>query len=137
LGQLGSLNKPQGKEREGMEDRIEEVFASEITRADFLKRAAATGIGLSLLSGVGAAGALAADTATQTVRWISPRGTLDVMDDFDLWVPVKQDYFSKLGITAKLIGGPIGDALACTKFVAQRSEERRVGKEGESRRWAD
>ena len=40
-----------------MEDRIEEVFASEITRADFLKRAAATGIGLSLLSGVGAAGA--------------------------------------------------------------------------------
>ena len=35
-----------------MEDRIEEVFASEITRADFLKRAAATGVGLSLLSGV-------------------------------------------------------------------------------------
>ena len=106
-----------------MENRIEEVFASDITRADFLKRAAATGIGLSLLSGVGAAGALAADTATQTVRWISPRGTLDVMDDFDLWVPVRQGYFSKLGITAKLIGGPIGDALACTKFVAQNQAD--------------
>ena len=106
-----------------MEDRIEEVFASEITRADFLKRAAATGIGLSLLSGMGAAGALAADTATQTVRWISPRGTLDVMDDCDLWVPVRQGYFSKLGINAKLIGGPIGDALACTKFVAQNQAD--------------
>jgi NitT/TauT family transport system substrate-binding protein len=106
-----------------MEDRIEEVFASKITRGDFLKRAAATGVGLSLLSGLEAAGALAADTATQTVRWISPRGTLDVMDDFDLWVPVKMGYFSKLGINAKLIGGPIGDALACTKFVAQNQAD--------------
>jgi NitT/TauT family transport system substrate-binding protein len=106
-----------------MEDRIEEVFGSEITRADFLKRTAAAGVGLSLLSGVGAARALAADTATQTVRWISPRGTLDVMDDFDLWVPVKMGYFSKLGINAKLIGGPIGDALACTKFVAQNQAD--------------
>jgi len=106
-----------------MEDRIEEVLASKVTRGDFLKRAAATGVGLSLLSGLEAAGALAADTATQTVRWISPRGTLDVMDDFDLWVPVKMGYFSKLGITAKLIGGPIGDALACTKFVAQNQAD--------------
>jgi len=102
-----------------MENRIDEVFASQFTRADFLKRAAATGVGLSLLSGLEAAGALGADTATQTVRWISPRGTLDVMDDFDLWVPVKQGYFSKLGINAKLIAGPLGDALATTKFAAQ------------------
>ena len=106
-----------------MEERNGEAFAREISRADFLKRAAATGIGLSLLSGLEAAGALAADTATQTVRWISPRGTLDVMDDFDLWVPVKMGYFSKLGINAKLIGGPIGDALACTKFVAQNQAD--------------
>jgi NitT/TauT family transport system substrate-binding protein len=102
---------------------MEEAFASGMTRADFLKRAAATGVGLSLLSGLEAANVLAADTATQTVRWISPRGTLDVMDDFDLWVPVKMGYFSKLGINAKLIGGPIGDALACTKFVAQNQAD--------------
>ena len=106
-----------------MEDRVNEVFASELTRAELLKRAAAAGIGLSVLSGLGAAGALAADTATQTVRWISPRGTLDVMDDFDLWVPIKMGYFSKLGINATLIGGPIGDALACTKFVAQNQAD--------------
>ncbi len=103
-----------------MEDRTEEASASELPRAAFLKRAAATGAALSLWP---AANALAASTATQTVRWISPRGTLDVMDDFNLWVPVKMGYFTKLGINAKLIGGPIGDALACTKFVAQNQAD--------------
>jgi NitT/TauT family transport system substrate-binding protein len=106
-----------------MEDRIEDVLASELTRGDFLKRAAVAGAGLSVLSGVRAAGILGARTASQTVRWISPRGTLDVMDDFDLWVPLKMGYFKKLGIDAKLIGGPIGDALACTKFVAQNQAD--------------
>jgi NitT/TauT family transport system substrate-binding protein len=106
-----------------MEDRIGDAFASELTRSDFLKRSAAVGLGLSTLSGVKVAGALGARRATETVRWISPRGTLDVMDDFDLWVPVKMGYFSKLGIDAKLIAGPIGDALACTKFVAQHQAD--------------
>ncbi len=106
-----------------MEDKIGQAQSAELTRSDFLKRTAAAGVGLSLLSGVQATGALAASTATQTVRWISPRGTLDVMDDFDLWVPIKMGYFSKLGINAKLIAGPIGDALACTKFVAQNQAD--------------
>ena len=106
-----------------MEDRITEVFASEFTRADLLKRAAAAGIGLSVLSGLEAAGALAADTATQTVRWISPRGTLDVMDDFNLWVPIKMGYYSKLGVDVKMLAGPLGDALAATKFVAQKQAD--------------
>ena len=106
-----------------MEDRIEDVLTSELTRGEFLKRAAVAGAGLSVLSGVRAAGILGASSATQSVRWISPRGTLDVMDDFDLWVPIKMGYFSKLGINAKLIGGPIGDALACTKFVAQNQAD--------------
>jgi hypothetical protein len=70
-----------------MEDRIEDVLASELTRGDFLKRAAVAGAGLSVLSGVRAAGILGARTASQTVRWISPRGTLDVMVDLDLGVP--------------------------------------------------
>jgi NitT/TauT family transport system substrate-binding protein len=100
-----------------MEDRIGDAFTSEMTRGVFLKRAAVAGAGLTALSGVRAARTWAAPL--QTVRWISPRGTLDVMDDFDLWVPIKMGYFKKLGINAKLIAGPIGDALACTKFVAQ------------------
>jgi NitT/TauT family transport system substrate-binding protein len=106
-----------------MEDKIEEVFAGELTRRDLLKRAAVAGVGLSALSSVRVAGAFGAGTALQTVRWISPRGTLDVMDDFNLWVPIKMGYFKKLGINAKLIAGPIGDALACTKFVAQNQAD--------------
>src|SRR5207249_271239 len=125
LGQLGGLRQRgcsaqrscQERRSKGMEDRIGEAFTSEITRKDFLKRAAVAGVGLSAISGVRAARSWGA--ALQTVRWIWPRGTLDVMDDFDLWVPVKMGYFKKLGINAKLIAGPLGDALATTKFVAQ------------------
>src|SRR5437762_605767 len=103
-----------------MENRIEEALARELTRADFIKRAAAAGVGLSLLP---VANAFAADTATQTVRWISPRGTLDVMDDFNLWVPIKMGYYSKLGVNVKMLAGPLGDALAATKFVAQNQAD--------------
>ena len=106
-----------------MEGKLEDAFASDVTRRDFLRRTAAAGLGLSVLSGARVASALGADAATQTVRWISPRGTLDVMDDFDLWVPIKMGYFNKLGINAKLIAGPIGDALATTKFVAQNQAD--------------
>jgi NitT/TauT family transport system substrate-binding protein len=106
-----------------MEDNLEAAWESEVTRRDFLRRTAAVGFGVSVLSGVGVARALAAGTQTQTVRWISPRGTLDVMDDFNLWVPIKMGYFKKLGIDAKLIAGPIGDALASTKFVAQKQAD--------------
>jgi NitT/TauT family transport system substrate-binding protein len=106
-----------------MEGNLEDAFASEVTRSDFLRRTAAAGLGLSVLSGARVASALGADAATQTVRWISPRGTLDVMDDFNLWVPIKMGYFKKLGINAKLIAGPIGDALATTKFVAQNQAD--------------
>ncbi|HET6943880.1 MAG TPA: ABC transporter substrate-binding protein [Gaiellaceae bacterium] len=106
-----------------MEGNLEDAFAGEVTRRDFLRRTAAAGVGLSALSGLRVASALGAAAATQTVRWISPRGTLDVMDDFNLWVPIKMGYFKKLGINAKLIAGPIGDALATTKFVAQNQAD--------------
>ena len=45
------------------------------------------------------------------------------MDDFNLWVPIKMGYYKKLGIEAKLIAGPISDALASTKFVAQNQAD--------------
>jgi len=93
-----------------------------ITRGELLKRGAAAGAGMTVL-GTLAGPAFAAGTAMQTVRWISPRGTLDVMDDYNLWVPIKMGYFKTLGINAKLIAGPIGDALACTKFVAQNQAD--------------
>lgn len=108
-----------------MEDeRLEELFESTISRAELLKRGAAAGAAVSLGGLLTAGGALARPGATlQTVRWISPRGTLQVMDDFNLWVPIKMGYYRALGIDAKLIAGPIGDALASTKFVAQNKAD--------------
>ena len=106
-----------------MVDNLVEEQAAGLTRAQLLRRAAVAGVGVSVLSGARALPGFAARAATQTVRWISPRGTLDVMDDFNLWVPIKMGYYKKLGINAKLIAGPIGDALASTKFVAQNQAD--------------
>ena len=96
-----------------------------MSRLELLKRsavgAAAVSAG-SLLSAETAFGQAGA-TGLQTVRWISPRGTLQVMDDFNLWVPLKMGYFKSLGIDAKLIAGSVTDALASTKFVAQRKAD--------------
>ncbi len=93
---------------------------STMSRLDVLKRGA---MGVAILS---SGSLLTAERAfgragakLQTVRWISPRGTLQVMDDFNLWVPLKMGYFKSLGIDAKLIAGSVTDALAATKFVAQ------------------
>jgi NitT/TauT family transport system substrate-binding protein len=96
---------------------------SGISRGELLKRAAAAGLGVSALGTFAGPAFASADAATQTVRWISPRGTLEVMDDYNLWVPIKMGYFRELGITAKLIGGPLGDALAAAKFVGQNQAD--------------
>ena len=92
-----------------------------ISRRELLKRGAAGATLLSAGSLLSAGNAFGRSSTTQldTVRWISPRGTLQVMDDFNLWVPVKMGYFKELGINAKLIAGSVSDALASTKFVAQ------------------
>jgi NitT/TauT family transport system substrate-binding protein len=105
------------------DEHLEEAPSTGLSRGDLLKRAAVAGVGMTALSGINIESVLAADAATKTVRWISPRGTLDVMDDFNLWVPVKMGYYKTLGINARLIAGPIGDALATTKFVAQHQAD--------------
>ena len=95
-----------------------------MTRRELVKRGAqgaAVLYGGSLLTAGGAFGRSGA--ALEKVRWISPRGTLQVMDDFNLWVPIKMGYFKTLGIEAQLIAGSVTDALASTKFVAQNKAD--------------
>ena len=98
---------------------------SSMTRLELLQRGAqgaavlSAGSLLTAGSAFGRAGAAKLDT----VRWISPRGTLQVMDDFNLWVPLKLGYFKSLGINAQLIAGSVTDALASTKFVAQNKAD--------------
>jgi NitT/TauT family transport system substrate-binding protein len=97
---------------------------STMTRRDLFKRGAqgaAVLYGSSLLTAGGAFGSSAA--GLEKVRWISPRGSLQVMDDFNLWVPIKMGYFKTLGIEAQLIAGSVTDALASTKFVAQNKAD--------------
>lgn len=52
------------------------------------------------------------------VIWISPRGTLDVTDDYNIWIAVEMGYFEELGINPVLEPGP-NEALATCKFVSE------------------
>ena len=63
-----------------------------------------------------------AATKLTTITWMSPRGSLDVMDDYMLHVAIDQGYFKQQGINVKLIAGP-SDGTAATKFVAARQAD--------------
>src|SRR5690349_17783064 len=82
---------------------VEEVVKAGLTRRDLLKRTAVAGAGMTALGGLVVESASGA--GVQKVKWISPRGTLDVMDDFNLWVPIKMGYFKKLGLDVSLSPG--------------------------------
>jgi len=100
------------------------MFEATLSRREVLRRGAVGAAVLSSGSLLTAGKAFGRSAATvETVRWISPRGTLQVMDDFNLWVPLKMGYFKTLGIEAKLIAGSVTDALASTKFVAQNKAD--------------
>ena len=93
-----------------------------MTRRELVKRGAQGAAVLyagSLLTATGAFGRSSVDK----IRWISPRGTLQVMDDFNLWVPTKMGYFKDLNLDVQLIAGSVTDALASTKFVAQNKAD--------------
>jgi NitT/TauT family transport system substrate-binding protein len=93
-----------------------------LTRRRFLARAAEAGMAVAasgtLLAACGGGSKSAGEPAT--VRWISPRGSLVVMDDYDLWVPQKMGYFRDLAITAVLGEGPGKGELT---FLAERKAD--------------
>ncbi len=108
-------------------DVLEELFEERLTRREAVKRAAqvsaALWFGPLLVASRAATSAYARTNKADLVRWISPRGTLDVMDDYELWVAIKQGFFAKHRLQVELIAGPISDALATTKFVAQHKAD--------------
>src|SRR5271170_5980205 len=76
-------------------------------------------------TGVSAAalGALSRATpafAAETVRWVSPRGTIEVLDDYPYWVRKKMGYFGDIATT--LEPGP-SDATATVKLVDQKQAD--------------
>jgi NitT/TauT family transport system substrate-binding protein len=88
----------------------EELESQGLTRRDLLKRTAVAGAGISALGMLEIEPAFGA--GRDKVRWISPRGTLDVMDDFNLWVPITLGYFKKLNIDVTLTPGDGSGNLA-------------------------
>jgi NitT/TauT family transport system substrate-binding protein len=49
--------------------------------------------------------------------WISPRGTIEVMDDYPYWVAKAMGYFGDLGVETAMEPGP-SDGTAVVKFLA-------------------
>ena len=58
--------------------------------------------------------------AAETVRWVSPRGTIEVLDDYPYWVAKKFGYFGDIATT--LEPGP-SDATATVKLVDQNQAD--------------
>ena len=77
----------------------------------------ATGVSVATLGGFGRIGAaLAADP----IRWVSPRGTIEVLDDYPYHVAKKFGYFGDIATT--LEPGP-SEATATVKLVDQKQAD--------------
>ena len=82
-----------------------------LNRRRFLQVTASGAVATSLLSTMQTSEAKAAKTYT----WISPRGTIEVLDDYPYWVAKEMGYFGD--IDTRLEPGP-SDGTATVKFVA-------------------
>ena len=60
-----------------------------------------TAAGVSALT-IGSVGGARNARAADTVRWVSPRGTIEVLDDYPYWVGKKYGYFGNLETTLEL-----------------------------------
>lgn len=56
------------------------------------------------------------------VVWVSPRGSLEVMDDYPLWVAKKMGYFDQLGVNVDLQAGPTGGADVVSLLPAGKAD---------------
>jgi NitT/TauT family transport system substrate-binding protein len=77
-----------------------------------------TGAGVAAVA-LGGAGGLwprSANAVEGTVRWVSPRGTIEVLDDYPYWIARKYGYFGDIETT--LEPGPM-EATATIKLVDQ------------------
>ena len=80
---------------------VVDVSRSRSSRRRFLTTAAAAGVAGAALPMFGSLGRLsaAAQDARNSVTWVSPRGTLEVLDDYPYWVAKQFGYFGDLETT--------------------------------------
>ena len=81
--------------------------------------------GISATALLGASGMQSALAAGESVRWVSPRGTIEVLDDYPYWVAKKYGYFGDIQTT--LEPGP-SDATATVKLVDQKQADMEIGR---------
>src|ERR1700712_1519727 len=77
----------------------------------------ATGISAAALGGFGRIGSA---RAADTIRWVSPRGTVEVLDDYPYHIAKKFGYFGDIATT--LEPGP-SEATATVKLVDQKQAD--------------
>ena len=87
-------------------------FSENISRRTLLQ---VSGAGVVTATMIGRAPSARADLYSQ-FTWISPRGTLEVLDDFPYWSAKKMGYFDGLGVKTEMQPGP-SDGTATVKFV--------------------
>jgi len=98
---------------------IADLTSSRITRRQFIQRAAALGLSVPMLSAAGSLSAYAQETKNKVV-WVSPRGTLEVLDDYPYWVAKKFGYFGD--IETELLPA-IMEATSSSKAVADNQAD--------------
>lgn len=100
------------------------VMGSVLAACGVKESAPAAGSGAAGGSGASAATSTgtAATAPTATVRWVSPRGTIEVVDDCLHTIAMQMGYLKELGIEAVFEPGPM-EATATTKLVATRQAE--------------
>jgi len=78
-----------------IDSRIAGVAQARTSRRRMVQGAAALGLSLPFAGALGYRG-VAAQDAKNKVVWVSPRGTLEVLDDYPYWVGKKMGYFGDM-----------------------------------------
>ncbi|MBV2186783.1 MAG: ABC transporter substrate-binding protein [Rhizobium sp.] len=98
-----------------MKDLVDQASMS---RRKFLQVSSAGVVTVSLAGGgFLATGPALAKPYAGAFTWISPRGTIEVMDDYAIWVAKEMGYFGDINVDVKLEPGPPG-GTAVVQFVS-------------------
>jgi NitT/TauT family transport system substrate-binding protein len=99
-----------------LDDLITDLTGGRISRRRFVQGAAALGLSAPMAQLLNSAHVLAIEG--NTVRWVSPRGRLEVFDDYGYWVAKEYGYFGD--VETVIEGGP---AAGAEKLVAENQSD--------------
>ena len=94
---------------------IADLTGSHLSRRQLVRRAAAVGVSVPVVSSLGMLRG-SAQEARNSVVWVSPRGTLEVLDEYAYWVAKEMGYFGD--IETELLPA-ILEATSSSKAVAE------------------